>query len=81
MNEWMIINSWTNWMMNIGNVKGQYLDDALRSKQPKWVMELGAYCGYSAVRIARLLPHGKPTIYHIISHHTTYTYTHIHNDS
>lgn len=46
---------WKNWMMNVGPVKGVFLDNAIRAKSPKWVMELGGYCGYSAVRIASQL--------------------------
>lgn len=30
----------------------------LQDQQPKVMLEFGAYCGYSAVRIARLLPEG-----------------------
>jgi catechol O-methyltransferase len=40
---------------NVGDVKGKILDDALLKKNPKYALELGAYCGYSAVRIGRLL--------------------------
>jgi len=40
-------------MMNVGDEKGELLDAALRSAQPKRVLELGAYCGYSALRMAR----------------------------
>jgi catechol O-methyltransferase len=32
---------------------------ALTDHKPKVVVELGAYCGYSATRIARLLPDGE----------------------
>ncbi len=45
-----------NWMMNVGDRKGLILDSELKKKQPLNVLELGAYCGYSATRIARLLP-------------------------
>jgi catechol O-methyltransferase len=30
-----------NWMMNIGDKKGLILDQAIKSKQPRWVLELG----------------------------------------
>lgn len=45
-------------LMNVGDVKGKILDDAIRARQPKVILELGAYCGYSGTRIARLLPPG-----------------------
>lgn len=34
---------------------GQIVDRVLREQQPSVLLELGAYCGYSAVRMARLL--------------------------
>lgn len=37
---------------------GQIMDSVIREYRPSLVLELGAYCGYSAVRIARLLPPG-----------------------
>ncbi|XP_051006628.1 catechol O-methyltransferase [Acomys russatus] len=46
------------WAMNVGNVKGQIVDAVIREYSPSLVLELGAYCGYSAVRMARLLPPG-----------------------
>lgn len=45
-----------NWMMNVGDDKGAILDKEVIAKKPKVALELGAYCGYSAVRIGRLLP-------------------------
>ncbi|CAI7858267.1 unnamed protein product [Closterium sp. NIES-54] len=41
--------------MNVGDVKGVILDDGVRKANPLSAIELGGYCGYSAVRIARLL--------------------------
>ena len=49
---------WKNWMMNVGDRKGQILDTEFLKKRPQNVLELGTYCGYSAVRMARLLPDG-----------------------
>lgn len=46
------------WAMNVGDVKGQIMDAVVREYRPSLVLELGAYCGYSAVRMARLLPPG-----------------------
>mmetsp|Transcript_13313 Transcript_13313/g.21825 ORF Transcript_13313/g.21825 Transcript_13313/m.21825 type:complete len:222 (+) Transcript_13313:57-722(+) len=48
------------WMMNVGEKKGEILDREVSkavavSSLPKLFLEFGAYCGYSAVRIGRLL--------------------------
>ncbi|XP_008057881.1 catechol O-methyltransferase [Carlito syrichta] len=43
------------WAMNVGDKKGQIVDTVVREYQPSVLLELGAYCGYSAVRMARLL--------------------------
>lgn len=45
-------------LINVGDEKGALLDDVIRRVQPKRVLELGAYVGYSALRIARHLPAG-----------------------
>jgi catechol O-methyltransferase len=45
-------------MMNVGDEKGQILDAAVRRARPKLLLELGAYCGYSALRMARVMPPG-----------------------
>ena len=42
-------------LMNVGDRKGEILDAELRQARPARVLEIGAFCGYSAVRIARLL--------------------------
>ena len=42
-------------LMNVGIEKGKILDDAMEKAQAKWVLEMGCYCGYSAVRIGRFL--------------------------
>jgi len=48
-----------DFLMNVGDKKGLILDDVIRAKANSSdgcvVVELGAYCGYSAVRIGRLL--------------------------
>nr|CAB3263550.1 catechol O-methyltransferase-like [Phallusia mammillata] len=41
---------------NVGDVKGKYLDQIVRSCNPKIALEIGAYAGYSALRISRALP-------------------------
>ncbi|KAJ7516130.1 hypothetical protein O6H91_22G044200 [Diphasiastrum complanatum] len=40
------------WFMNVGNEKGALVDAAVRDRNPKVALELGTYCGYSAVRIS-----------------------------
>ncbi|MTE16397.1 O-methyltransferase [Nocardia aurantiaca] len=42
-------------LVNIGDEKGLILDAALRKTAPRLLLELGGYCGYSAIRTARLL--------------------------
>ncbi|XP_068127679.1 catechol O-methyltransferase-like [Hyperolius riggenbachi] len=46
------------WAMNVGDEKGLILDNLVREADPPVALELGTYCGYSAVRIARLLKPG-----------------------
>jgi len=46
---------WKQPTMNVGDVKGKILDEAVMQKKPKVVCELGSFLGYSTVRIARLL--------------------------
>ncbi|XP_014453978.1 catechol O-methyltransferase [Alligator mississippiensis] len=43
------------WAMNVGDEKGLILDKILEEAKPSTSLELGTYCGYSAVRMARLL--------------------------
>ena len=45
--------STTEWKL-----RGSALDEAIKKAAPSAAMELGTYCGYSAVRIGRLLPPG-----------------------
>ena len=42
-------------LMNVGDEKGLILDAAVRQSKAGRALELGCYCGYSAVRIGRLL--------------------------
>ena len=42
--------------MNVGDEKGAILDAAIRRAQPRRLLELGTYCGYSALRTARVMP-------------------------
>ena len=41
-----------NWMMNIGEDKGEILKMALKKYGPKSILELGGYCGFSALLMA-----------------------------
>ena len=43
-------------MMNVGDEKGEILDRALRRASPVLLLELGTYCGYSGLRMARVMP-------------------------
>jgi catechol O-methyltransferase len=45
-------------MMNVGDEKGEILDRVVRRVRPHRILELGAYCGYSALRMARAMPAG-----------------------
>ncbi|CAI9565407.1 unnamed protein product [Staurois parvus] len=46
------------WAMNVGDQKGLILDNVVKETNPNTLLELGTYCGYSTVRIARLLKPG-----------------------
>ncbi|XP_041748989.2 catechol O-methyltransferase B-like isoform X2 [Coregonus clupeaformis] len=50
------------WAMNVGDEKGSILDSVVNEVSPVTVLELGTYCGYSTVRIARLLLPGACVI-------------------
>jgi catechol O-methyltransferase len=45
-------------LINVGDEKGAILDAAVDRAKPRRALELGAYVGYSALRIARRLPAG-----------------------
>jgi catechol O-methyltransferase len=45
-----------SYMINVGDEKGEILDAAIRRAQPRRLLELGTYCGYSALRTARVMP-------------------------
>jgi catechol O-methyltransferase len=44
-----------SFLMNVGDRKGEILDAEVRRQRPARALEIGAYCGYSAVRVTRLL--------------------------
>lgn len=41
-----------NWMMHIGQEKGVILANAVKKAEPKFILELGTYCGYSSLLMA-----------------------------
>jgi catechol O-methyltransferase len=51
-----------SFMMNVGDEKGELLDAALRRASPGLILELGTYCGYSALRLARVMPEGARVV-------------------
>jgi catechol O-methyltransferase len=50
-------------LVNVGDEKGELLDAAVRRADPRVALELGTYCGYSALRIARAAP--AATVYSV----------------
>ena len=46
-------------LVNVGDEKGELLDAAIRRADPSRVLELGTYCGYSALRMARAAPNAQ----------------------
>jgi catechol O-methyltransferase len=46
-------------LINIGDEKGLLLDAAVHKAAPKLALELGTYCGYGALRIARAATNAK----------------------
>jgi catechol O-methyltransferase len=47
-----------SFLINVGDEKGEILDAAIRRAEPRRLLELGTYCGYSALRAARVMPEG-----------------------
>ena len=45
-----------SFMINVGDEKGAILDRAVRRARRSQLLELGTYCGYSALRICRAMP-------------------------
>lgn len=48
-----------SFLINVGDEKGEILDAAVRRSEARLALELGAYCGYSALRIARAAPDAR----------------------
>jgi catechol O-methyltransferase len=47
-----------SFLINVGDEKGAILDNAIRRVEPSRLLELGTYCGYSALRTVRAMPAG-----------------------
>jgi catechol O-methyltransferase len=45
-----------SFLINVGDEKGALLDAAIERAQPRLLLELGTYCGYSALRTVRKMP-------------------------
>jgi catechol O-methyltransferase len=45
-----------SFLMNVGDEKGALLDAAIARVKPRLLLELGTYCGYSALRTLRAAP-------------------------
>jgi catechol O-methyltransferase len=45
-----------SFLINVGDEKGELLDAAVRRANPGVALELGTYCGYGSLRIARAAP-------------------------
>lgn len=48
-----------SFLVNVGDEKGELLDAAVGRSNPRLVLELGTYCGYGALRIARAAPSAR----------------------
>lgn len=48
-----------SFLVNVGDEKGVLLDAAVRRSDPQLALELGTYCGYGALRIARAAPSAR----------------------
>jgi catechol O-methyltransferase len=48
-----------SFLINIGDEKGELLDAAVRRANAELVLELGTYCGYGSLRIARAAPSAR----------------------
>jgi catechol O-methyltransferase len=48
-----------SFLINVGDEKGELLDAAVRRANAKLALELGTYCGYGSLRIARAAPTAK----------------------
>mmetsp|Transcript_11396 Transcript_11396/g.20609 ORF Transcript_11396/g.20609 Transcript_11396/m.20609 type:complete len:260 (-) Transcript_11396:2128-2907(-) len=59
---------WKHWMMNMGDgTKMKLMVNYLLQIQPKVMLELGTYCGYSSLKFASILP-SSSRIYSVETH-------------
>jgi len=49
----------TSFLINVGDEKGRILDAAVAAARPSLILELGTYCGYSALRMAVAAPSAR----------------------
>eukprot|EP01018_Ginkgo_biloba_P022012 Gb_28255 [translate_table: standard] len=59
------------WLMNIGHEKGSILDAAAQKFDPRVALELGTYCGYSAIRIASKMTKPESKLISLEMNHIT----------
>ncbi|XP_028315091.1 transmembrane O-methyltransferase homolog isoform X2 [Gouania willdenowi] len=52
----------THHTLSVGQLTGDMLDEVIKRTHPLMVLELGTHCGYSTVRMLRLLPPGGRVI-------------------
>ncbi len=48
-----------SFLINVGDEKGEILDAAVRAVRPAFVLEVGTYVGYGAMRLARAAPEAR----------------------
>jgi catechol O-methyltransferase len=48
-----------SFLINVGDEKGELLDAAVKRANTRLALELGTYCGYGAMRIARAAPEAR----------------------
>jgi catechol O-methyltransferase len=64
--EWANKFCWNNhWMMHVGDEKGKILEFEVKNKNPKNVLELGSYCGYSTILILKNMSDPISKVYSI----------------
>ncbi|GFZ52237.1 hypothetical protein JCM24511_10010 [Saitozyma sp. JCM 24511] len=50
------------YLMSVGETKGRQVEELVRSKKPKLILELGSYVGYSGISFSRHLPELHPSL-------------------
>ena len=63
-----------SFLVNVGEEKGRLLDAAVRRADPRLALELGTYCGYGALRIARADAGGPKVLVRCDSAGATHTF-------